>query len=310
MNKQLIEKFRPQTFSEVYGNELAVRSLQSVLSDSTRPHSYLFTGPSGCGKSTLAKIVAKELDSDIIQFDAATNSGVESTRKLVEASGFKPLSGKNIVYIIEEAHNFSGGKGFEPLLLLTESPPPWLYIIFCTTNPQKVPQTIKTRSFHVNLKPLKPFELMDFVSMIAELEGWNLSSDVLTGIVQASEGSPRQALVILQVGHACSTKEELSQIIEAVESEEDPSAKLCQLLMRGSQNWKQISKLLEEIQGNEEDTLIRSCRYIAKAICRSEEAQAIQFSKLLHALTRFSTFDPRINLVAGITWYLFGNVIF
>ena len=310
MSEQLITKYRPQSFDEVYGNELAIRSLKTALASDSRPHSYLFTGCSGIGKSTLAKILAKELDATVTQLDAASNSSVEDTRRLVEISGYKPITGKdNVVYIIEEAHNLSA-KGFEPLLLLTENARPWLYIIFCTTEPAKIPQTIKTRSFHVNLKPLKPFDLTELISTVAELEKWSLAPDVLTGIIQASEGSARQALVVLQVGHECSSKEELSKIIETVESEEDPSAKLCQLLMKGSENWKQISKLLEEIQGNEEETLIRSCRYVAKAITRSDETQAAQFSKLLHAMTRFSTFDARVNLVAAITWYLFGNVIF
>lgn len=306
----LITKYRPQTLGEIYGNELAIRSLDSALTSDSCPHCFLFTGNSGIGKSTLSKIVADRLNANITVLDAASNSSVDDTRRLVETSKHQPIFVKpNICYVIEEAHNLSQ-KGFEPLLLLTENPPPYLYVIFCSTEPKKIPKTIETRAFHLALKPLKPQEISELITTVAELEAWTITPEVMTAMIQASEGSARQALTILQVGHEVTTAQQLSEIVQAVESENNPAIQLCQFLMKGGENWRQISRLLAEIEGNEEEVLILCCRYVSKAIIKSEETQAHQFARLLHALTKFSTFDSRVNLIAGITWYLFGNVIF
>src|SRR5271163_3573022 len=107
-SEPLITKFRPISFDEVLGNELCIKSLREALRSESRPHAFLFSGPSGVGKTTLARIIGKELDAFIQQTNAATNSGVEDTRKMAEAAQYKSVMGQPTkLLIIDEAHNLS-----------------------------------------------------------------------------------------------------------------------------------------------------------------------------------------------------------
>lgn len=311
MKDTIVTKYRPTSFDAVLGNEAAVKALASAVRGPTCPHTFLFTGNSGIGKTTLARIIANEVNAFTNEIDAASKSGVDDTRKLVEACGYKPLEldgKKNVLYIIDECGSLSE-KAWEPLLKLTEDPPSFLYICLATTEKHKIPDTIKTRAYTVALKPLKSGEIEDLLLTVAELEGWEVANGVFQAIVQASEGSARLALNILQAGHAAKDRNELSEIIAKVESENNSCIKLCQYLLKNGRNWREISKMMSDVDDPEE-ALVLMARYVSSAILRSEEAQVTEFSKLLHAFTRFSTFDSKINFVASITWYLYGNVIF
>lgn len=308
MSEPLITKYRPQSFEECIGNELCIKSLSEAVKSDSRPHTYLFIGPSGVGKTTLARIIAKECNAFISEMDAASHSGVDDTRQIVQMAGFKPVNDKpSCMIIIDECHALSKN-AWQPLLKLTEEPPDYLYISLCTTEAQKVPETIKTRAYPVSLKALKPFEIEELLSLAIEFEGWKVNDSVFQGVVQAANGSARMALSILQAGHALANRDELSQVIAKVESESCPPAKLANYLIRGGRNWRQISAFLSEIEDEGEAIAIIS-RSFATAMARSEDEQAKQLFRMLRCFTDTTNWDNRIQLYAAMGKILWGQEI-
>jgi DNA polymerase III gamma/tau subunit len=201
-------------------------------------------------------------------------------------------------------------KAWEPLLKLVEEPPDFLYIALCTTETHKIPRTHLTRAYPVALKPLKAVEVEDLIATVAELEGWTVADGVFQAIVQAAGGSARLALNILQAGHNAKDRNELSQIILQVESDDNPAIKLISHLMRGQKNWKGVSQLLAEIDGNEEDAIIASANYIASRLVRSEEDQAKELYTMLRAFTETETWNKKIHYYTAIGKILWGQLPF
>lgn len=309
MNTTLITKYRPISFDEVIGNEAAIRSLRDSVRSANRPHAYLFTGSSGVGKTTLARIIATEVDAFVDERCAAISSGVDETRALVESTQFAPVMGKPTkMIIIDECHNLSK-KGWEPLLKLVEEPPDYLYMAFCTTEPDTVPKTVKTRAHPVLLKPVGVRELQDFVATIAELENWPLAPDVFEAIIQASEGSPRMALTILQAGHACVNKQELASIIDAVTSDNQPIIEICNYLLKGGYQWKPISKHLSEIEDFDAAITIAT-RYLAGCMARSEDEQAKRIWVMLACFAVAPLWDKKVQCYSAIGKILWGGIPF
>lgn len=304
----LINKYRPISLDEVIGHTEIVKSLKEALSTESRHHTYLLSGPAGCGKTSIARIIAKNVGATIYEVDVGTHSGIEDVRQLVEMSGYKPLTGQNLCYILDEVHALSK-QAWSGLLKLAEEPPLWIYICLATTELQKVPDTIKSRSYHIPLKLLRSSEIEDLVATVAELEGWKVTGDVFNAIIQAAEGSPRKALSILQAGHSIATRDELAQIISNVESNKSPIIELCNLLIRGNKNWRQISSLVGKIDDFEESSEI-ACRYLTGAMQRSEEDQAHMLWLLVNAFAEAKSWDKKVNFYSAVGKILWGTIPF
>lgn len=305
----LITKYRPRTFDMVLGNETAVTALADAVKSESRPHAYLFTGSSGIGKTTLARIIAKEIGAMINEIDAATKGGIDDAREIVTASGYKPLNGQPMMYIIDEAQGLSS-KAWDALLKIIEEPPSYLYFAFSTTEPSKVPKAIVTRSYPVSLRSLKPNDIDDLLTFVAELEGWTVAPDTFQGIIIAADGSARMALSILQAGHAVTSRDELSKIIMEVESDISPAVELAKYLLGGGRAWKHISQLLKDIKGDEEAAIFDISRYLAGALVKSEEQQAQEIYRMLRSFTETDTWDKRIHFYCGIGKILWGQLPF
>lgn len=289
----LILKFRPKAFDEVIGNQFVIKALVEAVRSQSRPHSYLFVGPSGLGKTTLARIIASETNSTTMEIDAASHSGVDEMKHLVEMAGIKPLMG-SVVYIIDECHTITK-QGWQALLKLTEDPPRWLTIALCTTEDQKVPETIKTRCYQVRLKALRPQEIEEYLSTIAQLENWTVNNDVMQNIVQAAEGSPRRGLTLLQAGHAATSRDELAQIISSVDAEVTV-LELVNLLVDGNKSWERISKLFTKIDDYDE-AVPAAVRLLTNNMFRAEsEKQAGHIWSILEALTSQNGWDAKAKL--------------
>ena len=186
-------KYRPRSFKMVKGQDKAVSTLEKVISKGTS-QVFLLIGPSGCGKTTLARIAAKHGGceaGDVIDVDAASNSGAEETRKLQEVMAFRPFGGggKKAI-VIDECHRLSA-TAWDTLLKTTEEPNKHSLWFFCTTNPAKVPKTLQTRATKIQLHDLKDSELESVVNRVIAKEGLDVSEGVLQVIIREANGSAR-----------------------------------------------------------------------------------------------------------------------
>ncbi len=219
--KVLALKYRPQVFEDLIGQEIVSETILNSIKANKIPNAYLFTGIRGVGKTTIARIIAKTLNClngmdklckkelcencnsisnsnhiDVLEMDAASKTGVDDVRDLIEFSRYGPTSAKYKIFIIDEVHMLSK-QAFNALLKTLEEPPEYLKFIFATTEIKKIPITVISRCQRFDLPRVKSMELLKFIEKIKDKENGKVSEEALKFIVKASEGSVRDALSLL-----------------------------------------------------------------------------------------------------------------
>ena len=217
-------KYRPQVFDDLIGQETIAETIYNSIKYNKSANAYLFTGIRGIGKTTIARIVAKSLNCengidnlckenfcthcnsiassshiDVLEIDAASKTGVDDVRDLIEFSRYGPTSAKYKIFIIDEVHMLSK-QAFNALLKTLEEPPDYLKFIFATTEIKKIPVTVVSRCQRFDLSRIKTEELFQYVKKIVEKEKGNVTDDAIKLIVKISEGSVRDALSLLDRG--------------------------------------------------------------------------------------------------------------
>ena len=220
-SKVLALKYRPQSFDDLIGQEVVAETIINSIKANKTPNAYLFTGIRGIGKTTTARIVAKALNCsektdspckeklcenceaitnsnhiDVLEMDAASKTGVDDVRDLIEFSRYGPTSAKYKIFIIDEVHMLSK-QAFNALLKTLEEPPEYLKFIFATTEIKKIPITVVSRCQRFDLSRIKSSELFEFIKKIKNKENGKVTDDALKLIVKISEGSVRDALSLL-----------------------------------------------------------------------------------------------------------------
>jgi len=223
-SKVLALKYRPQVFEDLIGQEVITETIYNSIKLKKSANAYLFTGIRGVGKTTIARIVAKSLNCekgidnlckdnfceqcnsiinsnniDVLEMDAASKTGVDDVRDLIEFSRYGPTSAKYKIFIIDEVHMLSK-QAFNALLKTLEEPPHYLKFIFATTEIKKIPVTVVSRCQRFDLLRVKFDELFKFINKIKEKEKGKATEDALKLIVKISEGSVRDALSLLDRG--------------------------------------------------------------------------------------------------------------
>lgn len=218
----LYNKYRPQIFEDVVGQEHIERTLKNAIASNKISHAYMFTGPRGTGKTTTARLLSKALlcqsgptadpdgtceDCDLIasgehpdvyELDAASRTGVENVREeIIGKVDYAPTRGKYKVYIIDEIHMLSTA-AFNALLKTLEEPPDHVIFIMCTTDPQKVPETILSRCQRFDFRRISPEEMVSRLGAICEMENIDFEGDALDLIAHRAEGGMRDALTSLE----------------------------------------------------------------------------------------------------------------
>ena len=221
----LARKYRPQTFADLIGQEALVRTISNAIAKNRLAQAYILTGIRGIGKTTSARIIARALNCvgadgqggmtpqpcgvckhctdiandchvDVIEIDAASNTGVDNVREIIEGAKYNPLSARYKIYIIDEVHMLSKS-AFNALLKTLEEPPERLKFIFATTEIRKVPVTILSRCQRFDLRRIEAEMLCDYFKTILEKEEVTAEADAVALIAKAADGSVRDGLSLL-----------------------------------------------------------------------------------------------------------------
>ena len=217
----LARKWRPKTFRELVGQEHVVTALTNALTRNRLHHAYLLTGTRGVGKTTIARILAKSLNCitngitaepcgtcaacvdidagrfvDLLELDAASNTGIDNMREVLDNARYMPTIGRFKVYLIDEVHMLSKA-AFNSMLKTLEEPPAHVKFVLATTDPQKIPVTVLSRCLQFNLKQLPPALIVDVLNPILAAENVAADATALALIARAAHGSVRDALSLL-----------------------------------------------------------------------------------------------------------------
>ena len=225
----LARKYRPQKFSEVIGQEHVTRTLKNAIEQERIAHGYIFSGHRGIGKTTVARILAMALNCrsfdkpvaepcgvcdscteiragnavDVIEIDAATNRGIDEIRELREAARYRPARDRFKIYILDEAHQITDA-AFNALLKTLEEPPGHVIFMLATTQPEDIPQTIRSRCQHFSFRAVKFEQIVEQLRDLCGRENIQADEDALALLAEAGDGSMRDALSILDQAIASS----------------------------------------------------------------------------------------------------------
>jgi DNA polymerase-3 subunit gamma/tau len=243
----LARKYRPQKFSEVIGQEHVTQTLKNAIEQGRTAHGYIFSGHRGIGKTTVARILAMALNCrskdhpvpepcgvcescteiragnsvDVIEIDAATNRGIDEIRELREAARYRPARDRYKIYILDEAHQITDA-AFNALLKTLEEPPGHVVFMLATTQPEDIPQTIRSRCQHFSFRAVRFEQILQQLKDLAAKENIQADEDALALLAEAGDGSMRDALSIMDQAIASSegrlTADAVRQLVGAVTS--------------------------------------------------------------------------------------------
>jgi DNA polymerase III gamma/tau subunit len=272
MSDELYKKHRPATLDEVIGQDSAVAQIRGLLKDpASFPHTLLLTGPSGCGKTTLARIIKSMIhvsDHDYEEINGSNNRGIEDMRTIAKRIGVSPMAGRFKIFYIDEAHALTSDAQ-NCLLKYLEDTPAHVIWILATTEPNKLKDTIRTRSTKIRCNPMTSDGISALVRDIARKEGIEVSSAILEAILDVSMNSARMALVHLNSIRNMDSEEDKLTILTS-DTEGDESFKLAQAVAKS--DWGACQKILREFKGDPEAARRVILGYAQSMLLRSSNA--------------------------------------
>jgi DNA polymerase-3 subunit gamma/tau len=265
----LARKYRPQRFADVAGQDHVTVTLMNALTQGRIAHGYIFSGHRGIGKTTIARILAMALNCrnmigsdlrptaepcevcdscteirngnavDVIEIDAATNRGIDEIRELRDAARYRPARDKYKIYILDEAHQITDA-AFNALLKTLEEPPDHMIFMMATTQPEDIPQTVRSRCQHFSFHAVKLVDILTELRGIAEREGVDADEGALSLLAEAGDGSMRDALSIMDQAIASAPVEDGRPVLDASQIRE----------LMGTVPNAVFEKILEAVDGN------------------------------------------------------------
>lgn len=301
-SESLILKYRPQKWKDVIGQNEVVKSLQEVVKKKNS-HSFLFTGSSGLGKTTLARITAQELgainNNDIFEVDASTFTSVDDMRAITVNIKYKPIGKSTIkAIILDEVHSISR-QAWQSLLKSIEEPPSHCFWFFCTTDPGKVPDTVRTRCTTYQLKNVSVDDLYDLLVKIANEEDFNVTEEVVDICAKEAHGSPRQAIVNLAICSNIQIRSEAAKLLKSALTEDGEAIELARLLLKNPEDWQQLTGVLNKLKEQNPESIRQVIRGYITTVLLSDKLDPKTINSCLGILDNFS--QPMYNVSDGIS---------
>ncbi len=305
----LARKYRPQKFSEVIGQDHVTRTLKNAITQGRTAHGYIFSGHRGIGKTTVARILAMALNCrssdkpveepcgvcescteiragnsvDVIEIDAATNRGIDEIRELREGARYRPARDRFKICILDEAHQITDA-AFNALLKTLEEPPDHMVFMLATTQPEDIPQTIRSRCQHFSFRAVRFEEIMNQLRDLSAKENIAADEDALAMLAEAGDGSMRDALSIMDQAIASSdgrlTAESIRQLVGAA-----PSGELEDVMKAVSEGSSEtILRLVDRLVGEGQNPthfarqMVRFLRNVIVAKVAGSDSSLLQIS--------------------------------
>jgi DNA polymerase-3 subunit gamma/tau len=299
----LFNKYRPESFEDVLGNEEALRSAEKALSKKNHSHVYLLSGPPGTGKTTIARIMAKMVgasEMDIREINTSSARGIDTAREIIQQMRMLPMDGNAIVYILDECHKFTNDMQ-NALLKPLEDTPEHVYFFLCTTEPGKLIAAIKSRCREIKTKTLPADAILSIIKRVNKLEKLNIDKEALEQIADLSEGSPRRALVVLESLADADDKDKNKILQNSATADEDPEIiELARMLLNEKNGWREIAALLKKLKENGKLDEPETVRYIVLGYMNTVLLSGKKIPRAILALEAFS--EPTYNTgKVGIT---------
>ena len=218
MAESLAVKYRPRTFSDVCAQSSVIKILTRQIEMNEFKNSVLFCGSSGCGKTTCARIVANMLNNgsgEPIEIDAASNNGVENVRQIIHDAQERSIDSKYKIYIIDECHSLTN-QAWQAFLKCIEEPPTYTIFIFCTTDPQKIPETIKNRVQRFTFNRIGTEQIKERLGYICRMEGFTNYEESIDYLSRMAEGGMRAAITFLDKCSSYSTDLSINNVLAAL----------------------------------------------------------------------------------------------
>ena len=244
MAESLSVKYRPQDFESVAGQRSVIRILERMCEKKEYPHAMLFAGASGCGKTTMARILASKINGNLNgleEMDAASNNGVDNIRNIIKSAQERSVSSKYKIFLIDECHALTGA-AWQALLKSIEEPPEFTIFMLCTTDPQKIPQTIINRCQRYNISKISTDKIIDRLRFICNKEGFTNFEESIQYIAKISDGGMRLAISTLEKVASFSTDITIENTLEAL----------------GNYSYTMFFKLVNDIIDSKSDEVLKT----------------------------------------------------
>jgi DNA polymerase-3 subunit gamma/tau len=279
----LYNRVRPTDFAQVVGNGEIIASLQTLTTQPDPPHAYLLTGPAGCGKTTIGRLIALSLGvnredvlnqtGDYQELDQVRFRGIDTIREIRDGASYKALRGDRRCWLLDEVHRLPG-LSQDALLKGLEDPPEHAYFVLCTTEPETLRETIRSRCSIHRVKPLSETDMIGLLHRIVSGEGQRLSRAQLCLIHAKAEGKPRAAIQLLEKVLSVGPEARDATIAEA-EAIQEKSTGLARELMRQT-GWKAVASVLSQIDEDEVEAVRRAVVvYCSQVLLNGENDRAM-----------------------------------
>lgn len=275
-NLPLHRKYRPTDFAQMIGNKSLIESLQTILSKDKGVTTILLQGPSGCGKTTLARIIAKHLGAEnqyIKELNISDTRGIDAARSIIRNAQYQPFKGDCNVYILNEVHK-STNEFQNAMLEILEEPPKNTYFILCTTDPDKLLKTVRTRCTTYQVRKLRTSEITKLINHVLQEEDIKkFSKKAIREIAYAADGCPREALKILDSVVDIRDEDKLLSAINDFSTTKKEVIELCRALLNG-EKWKKVGDIIKGLDEEPEDIRYSVLGYMSTVLINKPSDRA------------------------------------